>query len=906
MSQIDLSLQLEIVKHNLSTVGYQEPNGAIIPDYKFVSVDGKLGSADLLAFGDAQRHDISTACIAVKGWPNGHDKFLALKELSYVGSPIALLVTPNHVEVWPVRTKPGSTPQQLKVLPYEELPGYFNEHAYELSPRSLLSAKRGERQLSFLDIDPSLIFFARDATQKTLIHQFESAIGSIPLEIREKYPKESSRIGIWVLAARILQDKLVDHNRLRTSNALKLLEMVRQLLPNYFTTVLQDVSIIGEGTVQNLYDELSGDFTFRSLTNDMLADFYEGTLVDEETRKSLGIYYTPRSLAQRILHRLPLEDLRPEDRTIFDGTCGSGSLLLAAYDRLAELLPARWSSNQRHNYLLDHLWGLDKDNFACEVARLSLLLYNLPIGNGWKITSGDVFQVTPQQIFGSQPGVIVGNPPFEEQRSSSTDKKRTQIAAQIVDRYLTWLKPDGLLGIILPLTFLHNASARNTRETLLKTCDILEVWHLPEGAIPGSSVVTAVILARKLPYVRENIPRLATRVNREVKNKRDADSLPGQSGYTLNSYLVSQEQWFSDPQQRFVSSPLDHIWSRLDKEFIPICPNFCTMNNGVLVGKIARPTHFSEHYVGEGWKPVLKDNLRGKTLQPYAIDWYGQKEKYIKYPSKEIEGPRTPADFERPIKLIMNATRNPRSPWRFYVAIDSRQLVVTENFHYILPKKATVEELAAVLNSPIANAWFSSRNYHRDITLDGGLKQLPFPNFSEQQKQEIRELVHQIGKLNQSEFREDDSVRSSIIKLDEIVFDAYGLDNDERNQIREWMGLFHRPGREWEGRTSTLRKVEAYRGRHWTLTGEIESIDIDRKTVSLWLEGQNNSFEMPIPSTLPGWALRPGVSFQAITPWEQRYSSDLSQIDWLDFHPLGYDYLSDTELLSQLSRNGSD
>lgn len=160
--------------------------------------------------------------------------------------------------------------------------------------------------------------------------------------------------------------------------------------------------------------------------------------------------------------------------------------------------------------------------------------------------------------------------------------------------------------------------------------------------------------------------------------------------------------------------------------------------------------------------------------------------------------------------------------------------------------------------------------------------------------------------MNQSEFREDDSVRSSIIKLDEIVFDAYGLDNDERNQIREWMSLFHRPGREWEGRISTLRKAEPYRGRHWILTGEIESIDIDRKTVLLWLEGQNNSFEMPIPSTLPGWALRPGVSFQVITPWEQRYSSNLSQIDWLDFRPLGYDYLSDAELLSQLSRNGSD
>ena len=898
MSQIDLSSQLDMVRQSLYNLGYHEPNGAIISDYNFILADGKSSRVDLMAFGDTQLCDIGTACIAVKEWPNGHDKLLTLKELTYVGSPIALFASPDHVEIWPVRTKFEYTLQQPESLPYEDLPEYFNKRGRELSPRSLLSAKRGERQLSFFDIDSSLIDFARDATQKTLIDQFEAAIDSIPLKVRKNYPKESSRLAIWVLAARILQDKLVDHTELKTTDALTLLKTVHQLLPNYFTTLQEDLSLAGMETAQQLYDTLGGDFTFRSLTNDMLAGFYEDAMVDEKTRKDLGIYYTPRSLAERILHRLPLEDLRPENRIVLDGTCGSGSLLLAAYDRLSGLLPAKWSTEQRHNYLLGHLWGLDKDSFACNVARLSLLLYDLPTGDGWQIKTGDVFQVSPQQSFGSQPHVIVGNPPFKELRSSTIEKKRVEIAAKIVDLYLDWLAPDGLLGIVLPLTFLHNGSARDTRERLLKMCDILEIWHLPEGSIPSSSVATAIILARKLPHVRDSAPFLPTRVNEETKNTHP---LFNSHLSAMTSYVVPQERWFSNPQRQMVSSPLDHIWSRIEKVFTPVDPKFCEMCNGILVGKLARPTHFSYKDEGEGWRPVLKDNRGGKTLEPFAIDWFHQMEKFIKYPSDEIERSRNSEDFERSSKLIMNATRNPGNPWRFYAAIDQDQLVVTENFHYILPQAATIEELAAVFNSMIANAWFSSRNYHRDITLKD-LKKLPFPTFSEQQKKEIHELVHKISDMKCSPFFDVKEVSYYLNLLDEIIFDAYRLNKKERDQIRERMNLFPRPGMGQENIIYFPQNGSSHRGRQWRLTGRVEALDLDRKMISVWIEGRDDSIEATIPLTMPGWALRPGVAFQATIPWEQRYPAEFSEITWLDFQPLDYSYLTGDELISHLSK----
>jgi len=159
----------------------------------------------------------------------------------------------------------------------------------------------------------------------------------------------------------------------------------------------------------------------------------------------------------------------------------------------------------------------ENTKWLSEVARLSLLLYDLPIGDSWKIERGDVSQVHPQHQFGAIPNIIVGNPLFKE---TSSEGAKIQKAAQVLERYLDWLAPGGLLGVVLPRTFLHNTSANKTRKRLLETCDILEIWHLPEGMIPSSSVATAVILARKLPQVRPKTVGLLTRVEEVDRGDR--------------------------------------------------------------------------------------------------------------------------------------------------------------------------------------------------------------------------------------------------------------------------------------------------------------------------------------------------------------------------------------------------
>ena len=902
-----MSAPLDLLEEQLKQVGYSGSSGATVRQYDYLTETAGKQRADLVAFGNSRHFDISTACVAVELWTGERDRQFELEKLRYVGAPIALLASTDYVEVWPVVSPGSRLPERPERLTYGRLQNYFHQHKEELAPRSLLNAKQGGRQLSFMDIDSSLEVFARTTTKKTLIKQFTEAIALVPEDIRTKYPEDVARLAIWVLAARILQDKLGNqhdvYSDFRTvQTVVPLLETAQAFFPNYFAGVWEHIAQVGTGVLESFHEGLSREFTFRSLTNDMLAYFYENTLVNKEMQENLGIYYTPqKTIAERILHRLPIEDLPLEKRIVLDGTCGSGNLLLAAYDRLLDLLPHRWTSQTRHEYLLQRIWGIDIDPFACEIARLSLLLYSLPEGDSWKVRAGDVLEDTPQELFGAGPSIIVGNPPFQERAVG----KRVQKAAVVLDRYLEWLEPNGLLGVVVPITFLHNSSGKDTRNRLLKNFDVMEVWHLDEGAFPGSSVATAVILGRKLPQLRSRANAGLARIEKvgQIEQELVGPQRDLVGKYTI-PYLVSKEDWIYDPQLRMESSVFDHIWRRIDAAFPPIAPHFCGIFNGIKPGKGARLTHFSDEWQGKGWQPILYKNMHG-ALSPFQIGWESQSPKFVKYPSDELERPRNPLHFEHPKKVITNATRNPNSPWRFYAATDTQRLIVTENFNYILPREASAEELTAVLNSTLANAWFSSRNYQRDVNLSH-LKELPFPYFSEQQSNDICELVHRIESLLRStDSHAVERLHQCVEDLDNMIFDAYDVNETERKKISSWMNQFQRPGQWWTDAASTHRSPLApYRGRRWEITCEVNSVSADDGTMSLWVLGSDdsdNAVELPIPDSMPGWALRPGVAFVASMPWEQRYQTNLAEANWLDFHSLEYGHLSEEDLISLLT-----
>ena len=182
-------------------------------------------------------------------------------------------------------------------------------------------------------------------------------------------------------------------------------------------------------------------------------------VIDVEQRSRLGQHYTSYSNIMKVIQPLFLDPLRTElekQRTnvnglkrllvrlgkikIFDPACGSGNFLIIAYKELRlleiDVIRALLQSDPQSIFMsgihLDQFYGIEIDDFACEIARLSLWLAEhqlnkqweahigsappaLPLRSSGKIWSGNSLQTEWQTV--CPKGVddevyVIGNPPF--------------------------------------------------------------------------------------------------------------------------------------------------------------------------------------------------------------------------------------------------------------------------------------------------------------------------------------------------------------------------------------------------------------------------------------------------------------------------------------------------------------
>jgi len=903
--------RLQAVWDGLREAGYDDKT--IVKDYRYVARNGHVfvDQADLVAFSDPVHHDLQTSCIAVRRPASDTSIEESLRRLSFLAVPIAVIVNVDVAVVWEIRA--DGTAKEIGSQPYDRVVAYFSSNKRDFRPESIAAAKSQGRQLSFLDIDPALVQFAYNATRGMLVERFEDAVTyareqllSMP-DTRKSALHRLTRFALQLLAAAILEDKGLLEDPQRSASARQLVGKARRSFRSYFDT--KRVDDVGDVVADGMHDRLRRDLIFQSFTNELLGYFYENTFVDDELRRDLGVYYTPQHLARRILSRLPIEQLPPHSRTVLDGTCGSGSLLLAAYERLAGLLPVKLPREQVHAYLVRHLHGVDVDSFAAEVSRLSLFLLSVPSENGWDIEASN-FLTSDVAVIDPSPTIIIGNPPFRDERS--VEGRRVQMATRFLEKYLDLLPPDGLIGIVLPETFLETNSTKGARRRLLSECDVLEVWRLPEGTFPSSSVATAVVLARKRhvgtyqgqPVRIEHV--LATPA------AQSAFKVAGQASYSF--VVPSQSVWLDNHRVRMNASHLDaSLWSDILARTRTHLKQIARVRNGIITGKGRE--ELSADKVSDEFRPWLDG---AEHMEPYKILWNEQRLRYIKYPG-DLQWPRPDLEsiFSAPhAKVFVNSARAPGSPWRLYATVDDIGLFPSSNLHCIIPidrDRTTLEELAAVLNSPVANAWIDANNIARWIRRST-LETMPYPSFTAQQRDMLGQLVKWItavkGETSGLAVRNEltAEIDQRVRQIDGIVFDAFGISQDLRDAIYQYFSQFRRPGGELAVTpTATIGPVEAPRARHVTFTGRVIRVDAPKGRVRLWISGYNDDadVDVPIPDRMPGWLLREDQDFQAEALWGDYDPWDVPFERLTNYRPLDYSFLSESELSDLLDDPGS-
>lgn len=145
----------------------------------------------------------------------------------------------------------------------------------------------------------------------------------------------------------------------------------------------------------------------RAENDDILGDAYEFLMrhFATESGKSKGQFYTPAEVSRVMAQIIGIRDARTSaETTVYDPTCGSGSLLLKVGDEAGTPVT---------------LYGQEKDAATSGLARMNMILHNNPtalIKQGNTLTDPKyTLSETALKTF----DFVVANPPFSDKRWST-------------------------------------------------------------------------------------------------------------------------------------------------------------------------------------------------------------------------------------------------------------------------------------------------------------------------------------------------------------------------------------------------------------------------------------------------------------------------------------------------------
>ena len=233
--------------------------------------------------------------------------------------------------------------------------------------------------------------------------------------------------------------------------------------------------------------------------DDLLGDAYEYLMrhFATESGKSKGQFYTPSEVSRILAKVIGINSNTRQDATVYDPTCGSGSLLLKASDEAPRGLS---------------IFGQEMDNATSALARMNMILHNNATAKIWKgntITDPQWKEENGQlKTF----DFAVANPPFSNKNwTNGINPQEDQF-----DRF-SWgvppekngdyafllhiiksLKSTGKGAVILPhgVLFRGNAEAR-IRENLIKQGYIKGIIGLPANLFYGTGIPACIIVIDK-------------------------------------------------------------------------------------------------------------------------------------------------------------------------------------------------------------------------------------------------------------------------------------------------------------------------------------------------------------------------------------------------------------------------
>lgn len=216
-----------------------------------------------------------------------------------------------------------------------------------------------------------------------------------------------------------------------------------------------------------------GELDWKDINPDIFGSMFQ-TVIDEEQRSNLGQHYTSVPNIMKVIEPLFLNELREEFEIagtnvsrlkkllmrirgirVFDPACGSGNFLIIAYKELRKLemdILIKLGELGLTGIHLDHFYGIEIDDFACETAKLSLWLTEhqmnvefmnktgvlcptLPLKEAGHIVKGNACRLDWEDVCPKNEGdeiFVLGNPPYVGARKNSEEQKKQKADIEYV------------------------------------------------------------------------------------------------------------------------------------------------------------------------------------------------------------------------------------------------------------------------------------------------------------------------------------------------------------------------------------------------------------------------------------------------------------------------------------------
>jgi len=240
------------------------------------------------------------------------------------------------------------------------------------------------------------------------------------------------------------------------------------------------------------------DFFLENSEKDVLGDAYEyliGQFASGAGKKA-GEFYTPQEVS-KVLAKLVTTG-KTKLKSVYDPTCGSGSLLLRVAREVKEV---------------NNFFGQELNRTTYNLARMNMILHDVHYRK-FDIRQEDTLE-RPQHI-DKRFEAIVANPPFSAQWSASplfmSDDRFSQYGKlapsskadfAFVQHMIYHLAENGIMAIVLPHGTLFRGGAEQViRKYLIEDRNYLDaVIGLPANVFYGTSIPTCIMVYKRC---REN------------------------------------------------------------------------------------------------------------------------------------------------------------------------------------------------------------------------------------------------------------------------------------------------------------------------------------------------------------------------------------------------------------------